>query len=299
MVELCESCWPISVIVFLVTLVVIIAVHIFLYFRFKKAAIAKYGPKKYLDMKDILIGIDKDNIVYIKNNINDAWKELKDKMMSVAQLNDGSILGVGLDNKLYTKPSIFNGEWVPTNSDVKLIMVKHLSDNTVAGVGLDNKLYVKTDISGWILFTGEQPIMISVEQLQNGLFIAVGKDNLMYTKGRAITDTWIVDPGQTKLLSVSELSNNTIMGVGLDGYLYTTKSIKGNTATIWTKIHNTCCLRSINSMSVKSTEMDKLMSILRGGKTQQGGCGGNKCKCADVKSFSQHPNTFSPELPFY
>jgi hypothetical protein len=298
MMELCDSCWPTSVIVFLVTLVIIIAVHIFLYFRFKRAAIAKYGPKKYLDTKDILIGVDKDNIVYIKNAINDPWKELKDRMMSVAQIYDGTLLGVGLDNKLYTKPDIFTGEWVPTNSEVKLIMVKHLSDNTLAGVGLDNKLYVKTDISGWILFTGEQPIMISVEQLQNGLFIAVGKENVMYTKGRAITDTWIADPGSTKLLSVSQLSDGKIMAVGLDGYLYTTSEIKSNTPTNWARLHNTCCLRSINSMSVKTTEMDKLMNILRGEKPQQGGCPDPDLDRAS-DAFCQHPESFQAELPFY
>jgi len=296
MIELCESCWPISIIVFLVTLVIIIAIHVFLYFRFKSAAIKKYGPKKYLDTKDILIGVDKDSIVYIKNDLNDQWKELKDKMLSVAQIYDGSLLGVGLDNKLYTKPSIFKGEWVPTNSEVKLIMIKHLSDNTVAGVGIDNKLYVKTDISGWILFTGEQPVMISVEQLQAGLFIAVGKDNIIYTKGRAITDKWIPEPESTKMQSVSQLSNGTIIGVGLDGYLYQTKTIVSNKKTDWKRIHNSCCLRSINSMTVNTTEMDKLMKILR---PQQGGNGGGvKLQKKPSNVFQEHPMHFSPEMPF-
>lgn len=289
MIELCDSCWPTSVIVFLATLIVIIVVHLFLYFRFKSAAIKKYGPKKYLDTKDILIGVDKDSIVYVKNDLNDQWKELKDKMLSVAQIYDGTLLGVGMDNQLYTKPNIFTGEWKSAKSDVKLIMIKYLSDNTLAGIGLDNKLYIKTDISGWILFTGEQPVLISVEQLQTGLFIGVGKDNIMYTKGRAVTDKWIPNPGKTKLQSVSQLSNKTILGVGADGYLYTTKAITQNEATNWTRIHNSCCLRSINSMSVNTSQMDKLMSIIRG-KQAGGGCG---------KGEIDYPSEFNPETsPF-
>jgi len=285
MIELCDSCWPTSVIVFLVTIIGIIIVHLFLYFRFKSAAIKKYGPKKYLDTKDILIGVDKDSIVYVKNDLNDQWKELKDKMLSVVQIYDGTLLGVGMDNLLYTKPSIFTGEWKSAKSDVKLIMIKYLSDNTLAGIGLDNKLYIKTDISGWILFTGEQPVLISVEQLQTGLFIGIGKDNIMYTKGRAVTDKWIPNPGKTKLQSVSQLSNKTILGVGQDGYLYTTKSITQNEAANWTRIHNSCCLRSINSMSVNTSQMDKLMSILRqkgGGKT-------------DIDVEQVYPKDFTPE----
>jgi hypothetical protein len=290
MIELCESCWPISIIVFLATLIFIIAVHLFLYFRFKRAAILKYGPKKYLDTKDILIGIDKDNIVYIKNDLNDPWKELKDKMLSIAQIHDGTLVGVGLDNSLYTKPDIFSGTWTPAQSDVKLIMIKYLSDNTVAGISVDNKLYIKTDISGWILYTGEQPILISIEQLQDGLFVAVGKDNVVYTKGRSISDKWIPDPGVTKMQSISQLSNKTIIGVGQDGYLYTTKNIKSNTATDWSRIHNSCCLHTINSMSVNTTQMDKLMNIIRGNKPQAGGC--------RKLPFGEHPDHFKPEMPF-
>jgi hypothetical protein len=289
MIELCNSCWPTSVIVFLATIIVIIIVHLFLYFRFKSAAIKKYGPKKYLDTKDILIGVDKDSIVYVKNDLNDQWKQLKDKMLSVAQIYDGTLLGVGMDNKLYTKPSIFKGEWKSAKSDVKLIMIKYLSDNTLAGIGLDNKLYIKTDISGWILFTGKQPVLISIEQLQSGLFVGVGKDNVMYTKGRAVTDKWIANPGKTKLQSVSQLSNKTIIGVGHDGYLYTTQSIKPKKSTNWKRIHNSCCLRSINSMSVNTSQMDKLMSILRGTSTkkQKGG------------SYVEYPEDFIPDVEPY
>jgi hypothetical protein len=50
-------------------------------------------------------------------------------------------------------------------------------------------------------------------------------------------------------------------------------------------------------MTVKTTEMDKLMNILRGEKPQQGGQPTTNLN--DDVEFSAHPHNFNPELPFY
>lgn len=106
-------------------------------------------------------------------------------MNSIAFLNDGSLIGVGTNNQLYTRKSVDQSEWslVPGSCCVK-----------------------------------------SVTQLPNGKIIGVGMGNTLLQK-HGLTRRWSTVPHSCCVTSVTALKDGSIVGAGMDGALYQRQTI--------------------------------------------------------------------------
>jgi hypothetical protein len=60
----------------------------------------------------------------------------------VTVLQDGTILGIGMDKYLWTRATL-NSSWVQVPNSGSVIGVTVLKDGTILGIGMDNYLWTK------------------------------------------------------------------------------------------------------------------------------------------------------------
>jgi hypothetical protein len=58
------------------------------------------------------------------------------------QLQDDKIVGIGMDKGLWVKDSVTSG-WTQVPASTAVISITQLRDGTLLGVGTDNKLYTR------------------------------------------------------------------------------------------------------------------------------------------------------------
>lgn len=145
-------------------------------------------------------------------------------VIAVTQLQDGTILGVGTDNALYTRPALA-GSWtqVPSSKAVKAVTQRR--DGTIVGVGMNNALYTRATLtSPWIQVPSSGSV-ISVHELADSVLVGVGTDRLLYTR-TALTDPWTRVPSSGSVTSLAQLADGTLLGAGTDMQLYVASPLK-------------------------------------------------------------------------
>jgi len=143
-------------------------------------------------------------------------------LKGVIQLSNGTYVGVGLDNNLYTK-TVLTAAW---NGPVVygLMSVVQMNDGTLLGVGPDNMLYKsRNDISSgipWNKITCPASCCVTfVSILNDGTIVCVGTNGLVYT--RNTTDSpWVLADGSMAMSSVTQLKDGTIIGTSQAGWFF-------------------------------------------------------------------------------
>jgi hypothetical protein len=155
--------------------------------------------------------------------VNQTWNINQSiSMKGVIQLSNGTYVGVGQDNNLYTK-TVLTAAW--TGPVVYgLMSVVQMNDGTLLGVGTDNMLYKsRNDIASgipWNKITCPASCCVTfVSILNDGTIVCVGTNGLVYT--RNTTDSpWVLADGSMAMSSVTQLKDGTIIGTSQAGYFF-------------------------------------------------------------------------------
>lgn len=190
-------------------------------------------------MKDgNILGVGMDNKLYTrslkslerpgekgkqKTNLDSYWMKasVSSKVYRVAIMKDGSILGVGMDNKLYTRTNL-EAEWViaPNYGEVKGITV--MRNGTILGIGMNGRLLTRANLNTkWLQTPNVGGHMIGITVMTNDTILGVGSDNKLWTRVN-LSSEWVKAPeGGVKVTDVAIMKDGTILGSGLDRNLYT------------------------------------------------------------------------------
>ncbi len=190
-----------------------------------------------------LLAVGSENQLWRKNYMASVWVSFGQCCVtSFCQLRDGSFLGVGVDNAVYTLANL-NAKWIYGGDNTKTVKhVTQLSDGTLLGVGMDNQLYTKTTLTApWIGIPASGAVT-SVIQLQDGRIVGIGTDNAMYIK-TSLTAGWTYGGDNTKSVScVTQLQDGSLIGIGMNSRLYSRAHMQAD----WVYGgDNTCCVKCI------------------------------------------------------
>ena len=168
-----------------------------------------------------LYATNKSNAIIYKNNWNESkWTGTIPGsccVMSAAMGQDSTIVGVGMNKKLWSRP--LNGSWTQTASQGE-----------------------------WVSYVTIAP---------NGKIFAIGDGNKVYSKPsykNLTSEVWTVE-GSCCLKAFTIAPDGTFIGVGTDNQLYTKPSYT-NLSASWTGPYNStstsCCVTSITTIVNKS-----------------------------------------------
>lgn len=158
------------------------------------------------------------------------WKKVpgSNTVIAVTQLQDGTILGVGTDNALYTRAALA-GAWTQVASSKAVKAVTQRRDGTIVGVGMNNALYTRATLtSPWVQVPSSGSV-ISVQELADSVLVGVGTDRLLYTR-TALTDPWVRVSGSGSVTALAQLADGTLLGAGTDAQLYVASPLKQQAA---------------------------------------------------------------------
>lgn len=167
-----------------------------------------------------LYATNKDKQILYKNNWSDSnWAGAISGsccVMSAAMGPDTTIVGVGMDNKLWSRP--LNGSWTQTANPGE-----------------------------WCNYVAIAP---------NGKIFVIGGGNKIYSKNSYLNLTsqnWTFEGENTCCVKAITIApDGTFIGVGTDNNLYTKADYK-NLSTNWSKAYNSyynsCCVTSITTIS--------------------------------------------------
>jgi hypothetical protein len=141
------------------------------------------------DGKMIIASTKGENVLYKGSYDASKWINTQNNygFISLAMGQDGSLVGVGNDNKLYTKPNL-NGSWSQTASGGEYIKSICIApDDSIFCIDKNNYIYKKDSYkdltSGNWEYMGKNTCCVkAITIAPDGTFIGVGTDNQLYIK---------------------------------------------------------------------------------------------------------------------
>ncbi len=173
-----------------------------------------------------------DSKLCIRESLYVAWVKTPQqwgKVKSLAITKEGLILGVGIDNKLYSRAGL-DAPWVKERDPCDGKMVKSITvaeDGTIYGVGMDHKIYTRANLDAlWFKAPDMGGEVQAITMMADGTFLGVDMDNKLCTRVR-LESPWVKAPDYgAKIADVSVMRNGTILGVGVDHRLYIRPSLE-------------------------------------------------------------------------
>ena len=179
------------------------------------------------------------------NSLTNSWTHVPNSgaVKGVTQLHDGTIVGVGMDNLLYTRATL-TSPWVQVPNSGAVMRVTQMMDGTIVGVGMDNTLWTRATLtSGWIQIPNSGAVM-DIIQLRDGSVVGIGMDNFLWVRS-TLTGGWTQVPGSGSVKGITSLSNGTILGVGMDNLLYTRATINAG----WVQVPNSGSVIAVEALA--------------------------------------------------
>jgi hypothetical protein len=142
-------------------------------------------------------------------------------MKGVIQISNGTFVGIGQDNNIYTKTEL-TGNW--SGSQLNGFMsITQLNDGTFIGIGLDNTLLKSPDITSgipWRKITCPQSCCVTfISTLNDGSIVGIGTNGLVYTRNK-LDSPWVLVDGSMPMSSVTQLKDGTILGTSQSGSFF-------------------------------------------------------------------------------
>jgi hypothetical protein len=153
---------------------------------------------------------------------NQTWNINQNILMkSVIQISNGTYVGIGQDNNLYTKTAL-SGIWnPPTVLGIKSVI--QINDGTFIGIGLDNSLMKSPNITSgkpWRKITCPQSCCVTfISILNDGTIVGIGTNGLVYTRNK-LDSPWVLVDGSMPMSSVTQLKDGTILGTSQSGSFF-------------------------------------------------------------------------------
>jgi len=145
----------------------------------------------------LIVGSTTYGLVVYKNNWDDPkWLHLTNQpgwVWSVAIGDDGTLVGVGGDHMLWSKPGVngkpnLNGNWIKTATPGEWISSICIApDGSIFCIGGNNAIWKKNSYKnlasqGWKYMGDNTCCVKAITIAPDGTFIGVGTDNFVYTK---------------------------------------------------------------------------------------------------------------------
>ena len=142
-------------------------------------------------------------------------------MKGVIQLSNGTYIGIGQDGAVRRKTSL-TAAW-SSPQVYGLISITQLNDGTLIAVGLDNNLYKSRDVSpdvSWRKITCPQSCCVTfISTLNDGSIVGVGTNGYIYTR-KTIDSIWVLVDSSMQMSSVTQLKDGTILGTSQSGNFF-------------------------------------------------------------------------------
>lgn len=167
-----------------------------------------------------IVGVGTNNALFTRRLSDTAWTPVSGSgnVIDVAALADGVLLGVGVDNILYTRQSL-TSDWFPVANGGRLIAVAALSDGRILGVGTDHKLSVRANLAGDWTPVGNGDHLIGIAAMPDGTIVGLGADNKLSSRATLAAD-WSPISDWATLIALTAAPDGSILGIGTDQKLY-------------------------------------------------------------------------------
>ena len=140
-------------------------------------------------------------------------------MKGVIQITNGTYVGIGQDNNVYTSTTL-TGNWsAPQVNGIMSII--QINDGTFVGVGLDNTLmksrYLNSNVA-WKKITCPHSCCVSfISTLNDYSIVGIGRyDGFIYTR-KSLDSQWILVDRSMPMSSVTQLKDGTILATSQSG----------------------------------------------------------------------------------
>ncbi|ORY47621.1 hypothetical protein BCR33DRAFT_806359 [Rhizoclosmatium globosum] len=208
-------------------------------FWFGCTALPNGGLLKSIDLlsdKETLIGVGLDNQLYTRSGL---------LVTPVADMVQTQVLiGMSSDGTLYGKTTTaISDPWIQLPSGIKAIDMIETSYTFFIIVGTDNNLYACNAL--WLSANCFQ-VKNSAGVKSIGFIdsaktiVGVGLDNQLYTRSGIVQDdsSWTLVPNSGTVVDITAMSNGVIVGTAPDGNLYTKQDINAP----WVLMPGSCCV---------------------------------------------------------
>ncbi|CAF1361304.1 unnamed protein product [Adineta steineri] len=212
-----------------------------------------------------ILGIGTDYTLWTRATLNSDWVQIQNnngvlvggkhfdngRVIAVTQLNNGTILGISLDNQLWTRATL-DSDWVQIQNsngasvggkyldNAKVIGVTQLNNGTILGISSDYTLWTRATLdSDWVQIQNSNGVLvggkhldnakvIGVTQLNDGTILGIGTDGILWTRATLDSDWVQIQNSNGAVIGVTQLNypkitgaNGLIIGVDPNGKLWT------------------------------------------------------------------------------
>lgn len=173
------------------------------------------------------------------------WQQLPGsfKVKCITVLKDGTYLGLGEDNKQYTRSWQIQ-EWAPVADGNTFKWVSQLRDGGLLYVGTDGNMYTRATPTSAYTLIGNSGTVKAAAQLRSGAILAVGMDGFLYTRSHLYGD-WKQVPNSSDVTGLAILADDTLVGIGTaDSYLWVWAALMGG----WTRVESSGPMLSVGEL---------------------------------------------------
>lgn len=174
---------------------------------------------------DCLVGLGPDNALYARAQNGSEWIKapgsITNSIKAVSGMPDGSLLGVGSDQKLWIRPKLTDSYWVQVPNSEAVTAASAWTDgkfSAILGIGTDMKLWARWGLfSPWGSCANNTLSIKALAVLTDNRILAMGMDGKLYSK-MAPNDTWVLCANASGAMSsFTGMPNGSIFGLGTDG----------------------------------------------------------------------------------
>ena len=138
-------------------------------------------------------------------------------------MQDGTILGIGMNNKLYTRADL-NAKWVmaPNVGGKVKGVVSIMKDGTILGLAMDGSLLTRVNLDAKWVKAANCGKVKAITIMQGGIILGVGMNNKLYTRATLYVNWAQAPDAGGQVTGVTPImQDGTILGIALDGSLVT------------------------------------------------------------------------------
>jgi hypothetical protein len=198
-------------------------------------------------------------------------------VMSAAVGQDGTIVGVGMNNGLWSKPNL-NGNWTQASSPGEWVSSICIApDGSIFCIGSNSAIFKKNSYKNlpsqpWQYLGNNTCCVKAITIAPDGTFIGVGTDNQLYTKAsyKDLTTNWI-GPYNTSccVVSITTVENLNINGnlITIPGSVYwgTSGLSQNSSATLQDCKASCASTTGCSGATFNATAHGRPMCWIRGG----------------------------------
>lgn len=174
-----------------------------------------------------IAAVGMDNALWTRPSLLANWVRAPENTVQIKSLAvqpNGVLIAVGVAGDLWTRATI-NSPWQKVNQDGIFLGVTTMPDGAIVGVGTDKKLWTQQPSTGKWTQVYDSGLVTAIAYVPPPPeLIGVGTDGSVYTR-KTLTSDWVKVPTNATLSFVTGLPDGGYLGVGVDKQLWTCHSL--------------------------------------------------------------------------